>query len=67
MAKSKISPVPAQNVQLTPLERLRREIQTGLDSGAPKKIADIEKFIDHCANNRSELAFSGRKRIRRAN
>jgi antitoxin ParD1/3/4 len=31
------------------IARLRREIQLGLDSGSPRKIADIDSFLDKCA------------------
>ena len=31
------------------LAKLRQEIQTGLDSGPPRKLSDIDAFLDACA------------------
>jgi antitoxin ParD1/3/4 len=31
------------------LARLRQEIQTGLDSGSPRRLADIDTFMEECA------------------
>ncbi|MBL8000176.1 MAG: type II toxin-antitoxin system ParD family antitoxin [Candidatus Kapabacteria bacterium] len=38
------------------LQRLKAEIQLGLDSGAPREISDIDAFLDGCATEaRKEL------------
>ena len=38
------------------LRRLRKEIQLGLDSGAPVEISDLDTFMDQCAKEaRQEL------------
>lgn len=38
------------------LQRLRHEIQVGLDSGAPREISDLDAFMDECADEaRKEL------------
>jgi len=38
------------------LQRLRREIQLGLDSGTPVEISNLDKFMDECADEaRKEL------------
>ena len=31
------------------LARLRQEIQSGLDSGSPRKLSDLDAFLDACA------------------
>jgi len=38
------------------LQRLRSEIQMGLDSGDPVEISNLDKFMDECADEtRNEL------------
>ena len=38
-----------QRERAAQLELLRREIQNGLDSGAPVEIKEIKSFVDQCA------------------
>jgi len=44
------------------LTRLRQEIQAGLDSGRPSRIADIDAFMEDCA---SEVRGEGESQPRR--
>lgn len=41
------------------LARLRKEIQVGLDSGSPKKISDVDAFMEECAEEALKGSGSG--------
>ena len=42
------------------LTRLRQEIQAGLDSGTPAKIANLDEFLDQCADEALSEHRAGR-------
>lgn len=40
-------------------ERLRQEIQAGLDSGSPRDISDLDSFLEDCAKEAVREVRSG--------